>query len=1044
MHKFHFYFNALKIFFIICLIFTPIHVAADDTCMFTVNAGDVPPSIVLLLDNGAEMEQIYWRTGYDNNVDYTPASTVFSNTGGYAVKKSGNKYYLYPIQNDLLLGSCGIEADSNGNPTWTINSNTITLPAVPSSSVDADNIKDNAERFRYSTNYLNWLFYSGLYTGNGSDLPVKSRFYYAKKAIMQVAKLTENKVKFGIYNFSNSTGGSQVQPLGLVVNLPLAANPANNILNANFINNINNMSTVTYSPLAEGLASVGGYYGSQSSHVVDNYCQKLFSIIITPGVSSEDQAAAAQSSPASLSDYDGDLEGNSLTISGVSYTIPVNQNGSTYLDDVAYYHYTNDIVDYSPGFQRVNTYTLGFMGNNASNKFLINTSNNGNGNFNLYDETDSEYGKYHFQADDPDTLSDKLLDAINLILSETATFTAPVVPVTRTTSGDRIYMSFFKPEKGNLWTGRVEKFAIGQDSDGNSKIVDYNGLDATWPNGAMRENTVPYWSTKNWAVPGKTNYIHNQSRNIYTYLGTSDLTVTSNGFNTCNTSITNALLGNPADVTVNGTVITGRQKVINFVLGADVLDEDNDGNTTENRKIITGDILHSEPAVVAYQNAYSSNTVIYFGANDGMLHAVNDSNGSELWGFIPDDQLNRLKDMLEGSGHQYYVDSSPKIFITGNGDSVVNNGEQAILICGQRRGGSSYFALDITNPNSPLLLWTFIDADLGQSWSEPVFGKFKTSSADFTGTNAIVIGGGYDATNATGKAVFIIDITSGAILKKFYNIANMDYSIPSTVKLIDENANGFADKIYVGDLGGQMWRIGRFIAGDDTTPLPFPNLNEDISTWDGYRLFAAASAKKIFYPPSVTLERGFDMVFWGTGDRTDACNPVSSDKIYAVKDQHLFTTRSDSDLEDVTDPASPLPDMATDQGFYLNLANGEKVLAEGIVFYKTFYVTTFIPNVTDPCVPGGTGTMYALDYLTGKAKIDFDDDGTLDRTVSLGGGIPSKPVMIIPPYGPPKILITIGTTNPDINSEDTNAGILVLSPLLPSRNFFYLWWRILL
>ena len=45
---------------------------ADDTCMFSVTADDVPPNIVILLDNGAEMQQVQWHSAYENSVDYTP------------------------------------------------------------------------------------------------------------------------------------------------------------------------------------------------------------------------------------------------------------------------------------------------------------------------------------------------------------------------------------------------------------------------------------------------------------------------------------------------------------------------------------------------------------------------------------------------------------------------------------------------------------------------------------------------------------------------------------------------------------------------------------------------------------------------------------------------------------------------------------------------------------------------------------------------------------------------------------------------------------
>jgi type IV pilus assembly protein PilY1 len=547
-------------------------------------------------------------------------------------------------------------------------------------------------------------------------LPDKSRFYYAKKALMTVAKLAANQVQFGIHNFtSNADGASNVQPLKMVVQEPLATFPEDNILSSEYINNINNMATVTYSPLAEGLSSVAGYYGSPSAGVVGEYCQKNFVIVVSSGISSEDQAPASQSTPASLSDYDNDAaaggvgEGN-IKENETIYSIPIKQNGSTYLDDVAYYLYSNDVVGYQHGHQNVMTYTIGFMGDHLGNLYLKNTSNNGNGNLNLYDTTHEEYGKYHYEAQDPDELSSVLLAAIKDILSGTSSFTAPVVPVTRTTSGNRIYMAFFKPQEGNFWEGNVTKFAIADDNS----IIDANGNPATWPNGAIRGDAIPYWQTKDWADPTKTNYIHNASRNIYTYLGDNeDLTASSNAFipPPVNLELTTTVLGNPTHTVT---------EIIDYVRGADVFDEDGDSDTTENRIVITGDVLHSEPLVLNYLYPDgSSKTMVYFGSNDGMLHAVldetdpdvdienNETNyGTEAWAFIPPDQLHRLKDMVEGLNHQYYVDASPKAyFYDVNADGLIDVMDKIILICGERKGGSSYFALDVTNPLAPKYLW---------------------------------------------------------------------------------------------------------------------------------------------------------------------------------------------------------------------------------------------------------------------------------------------------------------------------------------------------
>ena len=174
------------LFVIFCLFFTGGQVFADDTCVFSVTADDLPPNIVLLLDNGAEMEQIVWHAGFDNSIDYTPGGMAdvvelpgadgFYNDNGYGIIISGNKYYLVEIPSDLDIShhNFSLQADvtdtSAKTGTWNINGRTITLPAEPS-NVAVDGVIDNANYFRYSKNYLNWLFFAD---GSGSYLDVSS------------------------------------------------------------------------------------------------------------------------------------------------------------------------------------------------------------------------------------------------------------------------------------------------------------------------------------------------------------------------------------------------------------------------------------------------------------------------------------------------------------------------------------------------------------------------------------------------------------------------------------------------------------------------------------------------------------------------------------------------------------------------------------------------------------------------------------------------------------------------------------------------------
>ena len=205
-------------------------------------------------------------------------------------------------------------------------------------------------------------------------------------------------------------------------------------------------------------------------------------------------------------------------------------------------------------------------------------------------------------------------------------------------------------------------------------------------------------------------------------------------------------------------------------------------------------------------------------------------------------------------------------------------------------------------------------------------------------------------------------------------------------------------------------------------------------------------------------------MFAGTGDREDACDTSSgTDMILAFKDSHAILTATGTpvplnmaDLVDVTSTDATAPDLddpdgdvdtnlSVDNGWYFGLETGEKILAEGSVFFKTVYMTSFVPN-NDPCVPGGDARLYALDYKTGKPVMDFYPEASGEDVVpepykDIGGGIPSEPVVVISETGP-RLFITIGSPTPDDSSpSDDQPGIIQVDPLAPTKNFFYQWWR---
>jgi type IV pilus assembly protein PilY1 len=140
--------------------------------------------------------------------------------------------------------------------------------------------------------------------------------------------------------------------------------------------------------------------------------------------------------------------------------------------------------------------------------------------------------------------------------------------------------------------------------------------------------------------------------------------------------------------------------------------------------------------------------------------------------------------------------------------------------------------------------------------------------------NAFLIGGGYDSyfddpSNTTanasgyGRAIFAVNALTGALIEKI-KPAGMDFAIPSNVAALDFNGDGMLDRAYVGDLGGNMWRID--------------------SELNATKLFSAPANHKIYYAPDVVRDRGFLSVFFGTGDRSNPLETSVVDRIYAVKD----------------------------------------------------------------------------------------------------------------------------------------------------------------
>jgi hypothetical protein len=93
-------------------------------------------------------------------------------------------------------------------------------------------------------------------------------------------------------------------------------------------------------------------------------------------------------------------------------------------------------------------------------------------------------------------------------------------------------------------------------------------------------------------------------------------------------------------------------------------------------------------------NHKNRRAMIFFGANDGMIHAVDARTGYEVWAFIPFNLLPKLRTRLDGQPVErfdYFVDSSPKV-----AEVKLGGAWKTMLLVGQGYGGTFYQAFDVT------------------------------------------------------------------------------------------------------------------------------------------------------------------------------------------------------------------------------------------------------------------------------------------------------------------------------------------------------------
>jgi type IV pilus assembly protein PilY1 len=272
----------------------------------------------------------------------------------------------------------------------------------------------------------------------------------------------------------------------------------------------------------------------------------------------------------------------------------------------------------------------------------------------------------------------------------------------------------------------------------------------------------------------------------------------------------------------------------------------------------------------------------------------------------------------------------------------------------------------------------------------------------------------------------------------------MTHALPASPTAVDTDFDGYVDKVYIGDLGGQMWAFD----------LSFNQITKKSdSLWAGKMLFSAPGSKSekhnIYYQPAVALDKnGSPWVYFGTGDREDPKDfSNEAERFYAVKDDGSGNYR-EVDLVDLIGSGKNNFNPVSQKGWYIKLAKTgkqlEKVLAKPAVFNRLVYFTTYTYTETkDLCAVAGVSKDYAVEYVSGGGAFNVNDLSDIltppsgfvfKRSQDIGSGAPSAPVITVNMKG--KASVIIGTTSGQISSGGafsltTNREILFWRDVAP-------------